>query len=220
MTKLLTKNALIVFAKPPVAGLAKTRLIPALGAAGAAAYHAKLVKHTLVNVVCDNRSGKLYENKWDTHLWCSENKSHDFFLSCLSEFSVTLQEQSQGDLGERMFHAMHFMLKKYDKVCIIGCDCPVLDRNKITEVFARLMSKNDVVVTPAEDGGYVLMAVKQQLMSEMFSSIQWGGADVFERVLYNLRGLNLNPLIQPTLWDVDEPEDLNRQALAMLLPPA
>ena len=196
------EKALIVFAKPPVAGLAKTRLIPALGENGAAEFHAKLLNLTLKNVVS--------ENEWDTHLWCSENIVHPFFQTCVSGYSIKLHLQSEGDLGERMTHAMQYMLSQYEKVCIIGSDCPVLDRSKLRKVFAGLNSDKDVVVTPAEDGGYVLMAVRKELNADIFSGTQWGGRDVFQNTLKNIQGLKLNPVIQSTLWDIDTPEDLNR----------
>ncbi len=199
-------NALIVFAKPPIAGLAKTRLIPALGEAGAASFHGELLTSTLKRVVVLNAT----EKEWDTHLWCSQDMAHPFFQACLSNFPITLQMQSSGDLGARMAHAMQLMLNDYDNVCIIGADCPVLDADKIREVFTLLKSKNDVVITPAEDGGYVLMAVRQQFYPVIFSGTQWGGTDVFQHTLDNVRALKLNPLIQPTLWDVDTPEDLTR----------
>jgi len=199
------KNALIIFAKPPVAGLAKTRLIPALGKEGAAQYHGRLLLHTLNNVVM--------ECEWDTHLWCSDNLKHPFFQSCEKKFSVDLHEQRGNDLGSRMYHAMNEMLKEYDSVCIIGSDCPILDVEKIRNSFACLKIKEDVVITPAEDGGYVLLAVKQALKPEIFSNISWGGSDVFQHTLDNMESLHLNSLIQPTLWDIDEPEDLNREDL-------
>jgi len=203
MKKVMNKNnALIIFSKPPIAGLAKTRLIPALGEEGAAEYHGKLLRHTLTNVVC--------EGEWDSHLWCSENMGHSFFQSCLADYAITLHEQSGDDLGERMANAIQSMLGEYESVCIIGSDCPVLNRDKIRIVFASLNSKDDVVITPAEDGGYVLLAVRQQLRTEIFSGIKWGGADVYRQTLNKVRLLALKPAIQPVLWDVDEPADLDR----------
>lgn len=196
------KNALIVFAKPPVAGLAKTRLIPALGEDGAAAYHKKLLHHTLENVI--------FEDKWDTHLWCSENTKHDFFQFCEKEFSLVLRQQINGDLGSKMAYAIEQMLKGYEKVCIIGSDCPLINVQKLQNVFNQLKKNDDVVITPAEDGGYVQLAVKRQLNPEIFAGISWGGAGVFQATLNNINRLGLNPVIQPTLWDVDEPEDLIR----------
>ena len=196
------KNALIVFAKPPIAGLAKTRLIPALGEDGAADYHKKLLHHTLKNVIC--------EEKWDTHLWCSENTKHDFFQFCEKEFSLVLQQQIDGDLGSKMAHAIEQMLKDYEKVCIIGSDCPLINVQKIQDVFNCLKKNDDVVITPAEDGGYVQLAVKRQLQPAIFAGIRWGGADVFQTTLHNISRLGLNPVIQSTLWDIDEPEDMIR----------
>ena len=206
------KNALIVFAKPPIAGLAKTRLIPAIGEAQAAEIHGKLLIHTLSNVVFTSEK----DNRWDTHLWCSEKPEHPFFQVCQRQFNLKLHVQSGNGLGERMAHAMRHMLNEYEKVCIIGADCPVIDRDKIHQVFASLNKNDDVVITPAEDGGYVLLAIKQQLLDNIFTDIEWGKADVYQRTLTNLRNLNLNPVIQPTLWDVDEPADLKRINLNLL----
>ena len=137
---------------------------------------------------------------------------HDasFFQMCSSQYPIKLHTQIAGDLGEKMSHAIQYMLNDYEKVCIIGSDCPVLDINKIRKVFSQLNVKEDVVVTPAEDGGYVLMAVRKQLDPDVFIGTRWGGDDVFQHTINNLQSLKLNPVIQPTLWDIDTPEDLNR----------
>ncbi len=199
------KNALIVFAKPPIAGFAKTRLISALGEVGAAEFHAKLLDHTLQHVVS--------KSLWDTYLWCAQEPNHPFFQRCFSRYDIHLQAQTQGDLGQRMTHAMQSMLYEYEKVCIVGADCPLMNAEKIKQAFADLHSQNDVVVTPAEDGGYVLMAVMLQLNPAVFSGVRWGGESVFRQILKNLRHLKLTPIIQSTLWDIDTPEDLHRVLL-------
>ena len=203
---MVAENALIVFAKPPVAGLAKTRLIPALGKDGSAEMHAKLLMHTLGSV----SSPQNLENTWDTHLWCSNDPDNHFFIECEKRFGVTRHKQVGVDLGERMAHAIHTMLQSYQRVCIIGSDCPEMNSLKVSTVFSCLKTENDLAITPAEDGGYVLLAVKERLFPEIFSDIEWGGAGVFNQTISKIEALELNAKIQPTLWDVDEPVDLKR----------
>ncbi len=101
---------LIVFAKAPVPGQVKTRLIPALGAPGAAALYEQLVLNIL-SIAIDAHVGPV-------DLWCAPSSNHPFFLQCVQKFQIILFNQIEGDLGSRMAHAFQETLKN-------GLSCPL-----------------------------------------------------------------------------------------------
>jgi len=196
----MNKNALLVFAKAPIAGHAKTRLIPKLGAVGAAELHQKLVLHTLDNLT--------NANCWDTLLWCADDIQHEFFQQCYIDYNLKLFAQHGDDLGQRMYHAANLSLKDYNSICIVGTDCPVLKEENISEAFETL-NYTDIVFNPAEDGGYVLVAAKS-IERKVFEGIQWGSSEVMHKTLEKTKQMNLDTKLLKTLWDVDVPDDLIR----------
>jgi len=190
---------LIVFAKAPEPGRAKTRLIPALGAAGAAALHTRLVEHTLTTVT----SAALCP----VQLWCAPDTDHPFFDACHQRFAVTLHPQQGTDLGERMAHAMlHNLQQGYNSI-IIGTDCPALSATNFEQAFTLLQGNNDVVLGPADDGGYVLMGLKR-FSAELFSNIRWGTCEVLETTRERIDKLQWSLTELGTFQDIDRPEDL------------
>jgi len=195
-------NLLIIFAKPPIAGKAKTRLIPALGAEGAASLHQKLLHFTLDNLISPRG--------WDTQLSCASNREHPFFQTCLEGYDITLTSQIEGDLGEKMFHAIDQGLLAYDNVIVVGSDCPALNKEDIQNSFNQLASGLDIVITPAEDGGYVLVGARQKIDKDVFNCIEWGSDTVLDETLKRVSDKNLTVNLQPMLWDVDVPDDLFR----------
>lgn len=204
------KQALLIFSKAPVPGKAKTRLIPELGAEGAAELHKELVLHTLTHLV---------NPEWDTLLWTAGDSKHPFFQDCNTRFDLQRQAQHGEDLGQRMYHAIKTSLESYESVCLVGTDCPVLDEPIIANVFKEL-GKVDMVFHPAEDGGYVLLAANK-IDPRVFEDIRWGTNKVMDKTRANLKKLNYDVSFFPKLWDVDVPEDLSRYyALAKALPPA
>src|SRR5437868_3801239 len=104
-----------IFARAPVAGAAKTRLISRLGAEGAAALHARLVERAL--------SQALAAGLGEVTLWCAPDASHPFFADCAARFGVRLRAQRGADLGARMLHAFEVA---QGPLILIGSDCPML----------------------------------------------------------------------------------------------
>lgn len=207
------KNLVIVFAKPPVPGKAKTRLIPALGEQGSANFHAHLVRQTLKNV-CDS-------DLWQVQLWAANQSMPEFFNLCANEYSLEIHYQQGSDLGERMFHAISESLRQYEKVCLIGTDCPGIDKKLISYTLQQLDTA-DLLVTPAEDGGYVQIAART-IKPEVFSNVVWGSNRVMQKTLQNIEQTKLSGIITEPLWDIDIPKDLERykkeyQAFANVLP--
>jgi hypothetical protein len=186
----------IVFAKAPVPGAVKTRLIPALGAAGAARLHERLVDRAL-ETACAAGVGPV-------ELCCAPDRSHPFFAGRAAHLGVSLTEQGAGDLGERMHRALATSLP----AVLIGADCPVMTPEYLREAAGALVGY-DAVLGPAEDGGYVLVAAAR-IEAAAFARIRWGGADVIEEQRARLRALGWRWRELATLWDVDRTEDLER----------
>ncbi len=192
------KQAVIVFAKPPVPGLAKTRLAPALGKDGAAELHRRLVLDTLKSIE--------QVQSWDLQIWCVGDINHAFFQECARKFNVSLYSQWGDTLGDRMFNAFEYTLKEYEKVLIVGTDCPLLNQSVITQAF-QCLDENLAVINPADDGGYVLLGLKK-VDEKIFNSVDWGTSTVAEQTFTRMSELGWQYALLPPLWDVDIPEDL------------
>lgn len=188
-----------VFAKPIVAGEAKTRLILALGAQGAAQLHAALTRQAL-RVAIDARIGPV-------ELWCA---APDVALDTIAaEACVDVQLQHGEDLGARMADAFSRLLLRADASILIGTDCPARTAEDLREAAAQLSSGCDAVLGPAEDGGYHLIGLRAP-QAELFSGIAWSTDTVISATRAKLRELRLRWHELPLRWDVDRPEDLER----------
>jgi len=157
-------------------------------------------------------------NGWNTELWIAGDKQHDFVLTLTTQFDLVVGQQQGGDLGARLAHAFQSALFDYDKVVVIGSDCPFIDRRYLTRAFLAL-DQSDVVIGPASDGGYVLLGLRQ-FCPALFDNIPWGTQHVgpLTQSIAAREGLAVSVL--PTLNDIDRPEDLillnNRQLPASL----
>lgn len=189
-----------ILARAPVAGEAKTRLIQALGAEGAAGLAAWMLRRTVATA----RAAQL----GPVRLFCAGDIDHPEFLACAAGPSpLARQPQAAGDLGERMLRAANAAATA-DGVIVIGTDCPALTSAHLRLVAGELAHQQAVVI-PAEDGGYVLIAM-QRPAAELFAAIRWGEADVMTRTRQRLASLGWRWAEPETLWDVDRPEDLDR----------
>lgn len=189
-----------VLAKAPAAGLAKTRLIPALGASGAARLQRQLTLNTL-QTACGAGLGAVT-------LWCAPHAQHRFFRALHQSTGVPCREQAGGDLGERM-HAAFGLHCAQGPLLLIGTDCPPLTPAHLRQAARALLDGDDVVVHPAEDGGYVLVGLRQP-QPALFRDIAWSTDAVMAqtRARAITAGLRLREL--DTLWDLDVPADLVR----------
>lgn len=191
---------LLVFAKAPIAGQAKTRLIPALGVEGAAELHARMVCHTLKHAVAAGLG--------TVTLWCAPDDTHAFFVECAQEFDIRLQVQHGNDLGQRMEHALAYSLSTSRQVMLLGTDCPSLDAKVLQNASQRLESDHSVLFVPAEDGGYVLIGVRGRA-PRIFDGIAWGGNSVMAHTRNLLHQQSLDWDEMPPLHDIDTPQDLH-----------
>lgn len=199
--------AVAVLAKAPVAGLAKTRLIPALGAAGAARAQRRLALQTLATVRAA-ATGPIT-------LWCAPDGQHRFFRMLQQRQGVACADQPAGDLGRRMDAAVqaHFRQRKPPPLLIVGTDCPVLTPAHLQQA-ADALQDHDAVLIPAEDGGYVLLGLRRPL-PQVFDGVAWSTPHVLAQTRAQLAAAGARWVELPALWDVDEPADWARlQALA------
>jgi len=197
--------AVLVFARAPVAGAVKTRLIPALGAEGAAALHARLVRHSLTIAVAAAIG--------PVSLWCEPTTVHPFFDACAQSFGVSLHAQHGADLGGRMATAISFALERHEAAIVIGGDIPSLSADDLRRAKNELANGRDAVLGPAEDGGYVLLGLRR-LLPSLFTDIDWGSAQVLTQTRARLRAAGADWAELETRWDVDRPQDLARLASA------
>jgi uncharacterized protein len=192
---------ILVFAKAPVPGEVKTRLIPALGAAGAAELHERLVDRTLATAAAAATG--------PVELCCTPDAAHPALAALARAHGATLAGQGSGDLGDRMYAAFRRALAGAPAAIVIGCDCPPLTLEHLRAAAAALGAGHDAVVAPAEDGGYVLIGLTHASAS-LFDGISWGGPTVMAETRERLAALGWRWQELETLWDVDRPQDLAR----------
>lgn len=181
---------IIVFARAPVPGQAKTRLAARLGEWRAAQLHARLTRHA-VQTALAARCGPV-----ELHA----TRRHAFF----DTLGVALRVQKGKDLGERMYRALN---KARRPAILIGTDCPMLTPADLRRALRWLQGGCDVVLAPAQDGGYALIGARR-VRHEFFENVRWGTAQVYEQTARNLTGYRWRALRR--VWDVDRPADLER----------
>lgn len=194
----MSDPAIAVFAKAPVPGHAKTRLGPLLGPQGAARLQAKLTRRAVATAVAA-RLGPV-------RLHCAPGTGHASFERLSRDFAVGLVPQQGADLGARMAHAF---AASGEPLILIGADCPALTPDHLRGVAARLAAGDDAVFLPAEDGGYVLVALARPCPG-LFAGMAWGTAAIMRETRARLAAFGLVWSEPLTLWDVDRPEDYYR----------
>jgi rSAM/selenodomain-associated transferase 1 len=189
---------IIIFAKAPLAGFAKTRLIPALGESGAAQLAKRLFDHALTEALAANIGS--------VELCVTPGLENHFWKTFKLPVNLTLTEQGEGDLGERMARASKRALENYQSVLLMGTDCPELNRHYLQDAADEL-SCHDACLTPVSDGGYALMGLKA-FHPSLFEDMPWSTDKVSALTFESF--LNLDWLVAHLrpLNDIDEAEDL------------
>jgi uncharacterized protein len=188
----------IVMAKAPVAGCAKTRLIPALGPAGAAALAERLLARTVEHALAAQLGA--------VDLCCAPDCSHPAFTRHAGCAGVALSEQGSGDLGARMVRAMDRWLAQCERVLLIGTDAPGLVAS-VLQRAARALDSADVVFVPAFDGGYALVGLRRP-QPQLFDDMIWSTPTVMARTRVRIAASGLTHVELAPLPDVDVPADL------------
>ena len=191
------QTCIILFAKFPAQGMAKTRLQPALGIEGAAQMAHKLLLHSIEQAVATGFTVELCVSPAPTDpCWQALNLLDSLYWSA----------QAEGDLGLRMLTASQQALARFEHVILIGTDCPSLTTIRIRQA-AQQLEIQDSVMIPAFDGGYVLFGFKQ-VAARLFSNIEWSTASVAKVTQQRLAELSWSVALLAPLPDIDEPEDL------------
>ncbi len=201
---------ILIFARAPVPGACKTRLIPAVGPQGAARIQRDLIEKTLETCVASGLA--------PVELWCAPDCRHPYLGRSRQDYGVTLMRQPAGDLGRRMSEALRRTLRSTRHVLIIGTDCPALTAGDLEQALLALRKGSSFVFTPAEDGGYVLVGASTS-ERRLFHGIAWSTSKVMTATRLRLARLQLPWTELPALWDVDTPDDLRRAVAAGLLEP-
>ena len=199
----MTATRIVIFAKAPVAGAVKTRLIPMLGAEGAARLAARMLNATVAHAI-DAGLG--------TPELCVTPDSDDPAWAGLLPEGVALSDQGAGDLGQRLSAAARRVIDGGDNVLLIGTDCPALDGALLAAAAARL-DNHDTVLHPAEDGGYVLLGLKR-FDPSLFTGIAWSTDTVAAVTKTRIAALGWSLFLGETLHDIDQPADLATLAAA------
>ncbi|MEA2118665.1 TIGR04282 family arsenosugar biosynthesis glycosyltransferase [Halovibrio sp. HP20-50] len=187
-----------LLAKAPLPGQAKTRLAPLLGSEGAANAHAELVRHCVANA-CKALPAE------NITLWTALDHAHPLFIELREAFGLTLTPQPNGDLGARIRYALN---STPGPAMLMGSDCPSISAELIT-TCARQLASHDVVILPAEDGGYGLIGTQQDY-PKLFEAIPWGSERVLSETQQRIEALGLTAAYPATIWDIDRPEDWQR----------
>lgn len=182
-------------------GKVKTRLIPELGAEGAARLHAHLANSTFTKI-SERMTGV-------AELWCAPDTSDPFFQEAGETHDFSLHEQHGKDLGERMAFALCQAVEKYQWAILIGTDCPELHAGIIDEAKRKLEGGEEIVFGPAADGGFYLVGLRRYPQG-LFSNMQWGDENVMKEIEARLERSALSCCMLDTLNDLDRPEDLAR----------
>ncbi|MDQ3144016.1 MAG: TIGR04282 family arsenosugar biosynthesis glycosyltransferase [Pseudomonadota bacterium] len=193
----MSATRIVIFAKAPVPGKVKTRLIPMLGEDGAA----ELAKRMLADTVAHAVGAGLA-----TPELCATPHPDDPEWAEYLPAVVRLTDQGAGDLGQRMAAAAQRVTGGGQRILLIGTDCPELGSERLAAA-ALLLEQYDAVIHPALDGGYVLLGLARTDPS-LFDDIAWSTETVAATTIARIKALGWSLFVGDTMRDVDEPADL------------
>ena len=185
-----------MLAREPVAGAVKTRLIPAVGAAGAATLYRAFTED-----LCANLGGR-----FRTTVACAPTLARPYFQRLASRYGLELSDQQEGDLGARMRRVAEDALAGVRRVVIVGSDAPTLPMETVRAAFSALR-RHRVVLGPSLDGGYYLLGLRAPV-PDVFTRMPWGTDRVFARTLARLRAIDVTPALLAPLYDIDTGDEI------------
>ena len=194
----MTPVRIVIFAKAPVPGRVKTRLIPALGEAGAARLAARMLDRALEQ--------SLASAVGPVELCVSPAPNSPDWAGIPLPPGIETSDQGDGDLGERMARAARRTLARGEAVLLTGTDCPDLTAERLRNAAAQL-SAHDAVLYRAEDGGYPLLGLRA-FDASLFENMPWSTPAVADLTLERIARLGWRVWVGETLRDIDRPEDL------------
>ena len=198
-------NRLIIFTRYPEPGTTKTRMIPKLGAEGAAELQRQMTEHIVSRVT-------EFTGSHATSVEVRFDGGNRHLMAAWLGIRFDYTPQGNGDIGIRMSRAFEDGFRSgYESVVIIGSDIPDVTNDIVNTAFDELRRHN-LVLGPAADGGYYLIAMEKtvfiQAASRLFDDIRWGTDGVLSQTLAAADKLSLSYFLLDTLEDVDRPEDL------------
>ncbi len=207
MTKIAPLPRIVVqlFAKAPVAGRVKTRLIPALGEEAAASLAARMLAKTL-NECRQALVQPVADYTLTAELWASPNIVSADWCGVDIPAEMAVFRQCEGGLGARMATGVSHGLERADGVILIGSDCPELTAASLHWAAENLLS-HDSVMIPSVDGGYALLGVRRYL-SSLFADMPWSTERVASLTRQRLAACAMVLVERPAVHDIDEAADL------------
>ena len=199
----MNDNLIIIFTRNPELGKVKTRLAKTIGDESALNIYKFLLKHTEKTIRNINSDKAVY---YSVKIRDKDNWAKTIYQK---------HQQKGNDLGEKMLNAFEdSFLKSYKKVVIVGSDLFDLQQEHINNAFIAL-DNNNVVIGPAQDGGYYLLGMKA-LHSQVFKNKKWGTSTVLQDTLQNLKKIDVHLLEE--LNDIDVYDDIkNIETLKQLI---
>jgi len=193
----------IIFAREPVPGQVKTRLIPALGIEKATELYGSLLYYTINNVITAALS--------PVNLYITPESRTTYFAQMSNADQFKISVQVGHDLGARMYNALASGLEQYSKVILIGTDCPFLNKDDFKQAITAL-DAHDMVFSPAKDGGYVLVGATK-VIPDIFNNIEWGTENVMKQSRTALSCNNFTWQELAEQCDIDVKDDLKYLSL-------
>lgn len=192
-----TRCCCVLFTKPARPGRVKTRLIGALTASQAAKLHQALLDDMLLT---------LADRSFDLRIAWAVDEGE-----AAPSGSTPGMVQKGADLGARLFRALDEVAGDYPYVMALGSDHPQIELDRVEEAFSRLEEGCDVVLGPAADGGYYLIALRREAVrQQLFDGVAWSSPSVLADTLSRCERLGLHVARLPEGYDVDSPADLER----------
>ena len=197
----MSKTLIQIFAKPPLAGKVKTRLIPDIGEQSATAVYHYCLQSNLE---------MLEQSGFEFQIWLTEQSDHEVFKQ------QPIHPQQGNDIGKRMYHALSTGLKQgaqdgIQQVILIGSDCLEITPKVLNRVVDKL-HQHDLVFIPALDGGYVLIAARKTIDSRLFDGIEWSSDRVLIDSLHIAMDLGISTAVLNPLRDIDHVQDVAHYA--------
>ncbi len=190
---------ILIFARAPIAGKSKRRLIPALGPEGAARLHSRMLKH-VVGVAHHAAVGPVF-------LYATPTTEHSCFATLAQRYPLELRLQQGVDLGKRMAAAFDAVLPAYSGAILVGSDCPGIRTKDLQQLARALRDGVDSVLGPTEDGGYCLIGLREAA-PRIFQDISWGSETVLAETRDKLTDSALHRVELAPKRDIDRPADL------------
>ena len=208
----MTNRVVQVFFKAPIEGKVKTRLIPQVGLPNSVIIHTRLCEKVIQCV-----ANFAEQSKEDTQVqfWVDLDINHHFIKEKAKRYGVSVFQQKGDDLGQRMQQSMAEAMLTVDQVVIVGGDCFSLSEAYLAQAF-EVLDNNDLVLGPADDGGYILIGSKG-VEKDFFSGVQWGKSSVLGATIECANRHKKSYRLLEERWDIDTWEDIQNHAPELLV---